>query len=85
MRDRFPGPTMPAPVLVSFACPVCTASQQVGLIALSRAGFHRCTACHKQLKAAQVSQAIHSGPPIRALRAPTRIEALPGSRTRLLP
>lgn len=70
----------PTPILVSFACPYCTASQQVGLIALSRAGFHRCTGCQKQLKAAVVSQAIHKGPPIRAPRAPIRIEDLPDRR-----
>lgn len=71
----------PTPVLVSFACPACSASQQVGLIALSRAGFHKCTGCSKQLKAAVVSQAIHSGAPIRAPRAPARLEDLPGGRT----
>lgn len=73
-----------APVAVAFACPACMAPQEVGLIALSRAGFHRCTGCSRSLKAAVVSQAIHSGPPIRAPRAPIRYDDLPGSRTRLL-
>jgi hypothetical protein len=72
------------PVLISFACPYCAASQQTGLVALSRAGFHRCSGCNKPLKAALVSQAIHAGPPIRAPRAPGPVEALPGARTRLL-
>jgi hypothetical protein len=75
---------MPTPVQVTFACPICAAPQQVGLIALSRAGFMNCSMCNRKLKAAQVSQAIHSGPPIRALRAPGLVEALPGSKTRLL-
>ena len=70
----------PTPVPVSFACPYCAASQEVGLIALSRAGFHRCTGCARSLKAAVVSQAIHTGPPIRAPRAPMRLEDLPGGR-----
>lgn len=70
----------PTPVLVSFACPYCAASQQVGLIALSRAGSHKCTACARQLKAAVVSQAIHNGPPIRAPRAPARLEDIPSQR-----
>jgi hypothetical protein len=73
-----------APVLVSFACPYCAAAQQVALVAVSRAGFHACTACNRKLKAALVSQAIHAGPPIRAPRGPAVVEALPGARTRLL-
>lgn len=73
----------PTPVQVRYFCPLCTSPQEVGLIALSRAGFVNCSSCGRKLKAAQVSQAIHSGPPIRAPRAPTRPEDLPGTRTRL--
>ncbi|HEV8360491.1 MAG TPA: hypothetical protein VGR28_08570 [Candidatus Thermoplasmatota archaeon] len=71
-------------VLVNFACPMCTAPQQVGLIALSRAGFHACSACGRRLKPAQVSQALHQGPPVRALRAPGFDSPVPGTRTRVL-
>jgi len=72
------------PVPVAFACPLCLMDQQVGLVELSRAGFHRCTACTRRLTPAQVSHAIHAGPPVRAPRAPSAIEVLPGTRTRLL-
>ena len=70
-----------APVLVGFHCPLCRAPQQVGLIALSRAGLHQCTACSRKLKAADVSRAIHSPPPIDAARAPG-LDAGPGSQFR---
>lgn len=70
---------------VSFACPACTALQQVSLILLARSGVHRCTACNRNLKAGSVSNALHAGPPIRTPRGPSVADGLPGTRTRLLP
>lgn len=77
---------MPAssPVLVGFHCPLCHARQEVGLVALSRAGVHTCTGCGRKLKAADVSRAIHAPPPIQAPRAIGLDQPLPGARTRLL-
>lgn len=72
------------PVLVKFHCPLCGEPQHVGLLAVSRAGFATCTVCGRKLKAAQVSQAIHSGPPIKASRAPGMPESLV-TKMRLLP
>lgn len=47
-------------VLVPFVCPVCTATNGVGLIALSRAGGVSCTGCKKWLRAADVMKAMHA-------------------------
>lgn len=79
-----PAPMAPTVVQVQFSCPLCAAPQQTQLIALSRAGFHTCSACGRKLKAAQVSHAIHAGPPIRAPRAPPTHDTLPGVRTRIM-
>ena len=77
---------MPAsPVLVGFFCPLCRAAQQVSLLTVSRAGMHACTGCNRKLKAADVSRALHSPPPIVSSRAPGMEQSLPGARTRLLP
>lgn len=76
-------PTLTAEV--SFACPACTAPQQVSLILLARSGVHRCTGCSRNLKASTVSNALHAGPPIRLPRGPSVADGLPGARTRLLP
>jgi hypothetical protein len=76
---------MPAqPVLVKFHCPLCSAPQEVGLLAVSRAGFATCSGCGRKLKAAQVSQAIHSAPPMKASRAPGMPENLV-TKMRILP
>ena len=47
-------------VLVPFVCPVCTAPNGVGLIALSRAGGVNCSACKRWLRAADVMRAMHA-------------------------
>jgi hypothetical protein len=73
-----------APVLVGFHCPLCSSPQQASLLVVSRAGLHACTACGRKLKAADVSRALHTPPPIRAPRAPGLDQALPGARTRPL-
>ena len=49
-----------APVLVPFVCPVCTAPNGVGLIALSRAGGVACSGCKKWLRSADVMRAMHA-------------------------
>lgn len=46
-----------APVLVPFVCPICTATNEINLIALARAGTTDCTSCKKRLKAADVMRA----------------------------
>lgn len=48
------------PVLVPFVCPVCRGANAVGLLAVSRAGGVRCSACERWLKSADVARAIHS-------------------------
>jgi hypothetical protein len=48
------------PVLVPFVCPICTGANAVQLIAVSRAGGVKCSACSKWLKAADVMRAMHA-------------------------
>lgn len=48
------------PVLVPFVCPVCTAANAVGLVALSRAGSTTCAGCKRKLSAADVARAMHA-------------------------
>lgn len=47
-------------ILVPFVCPVCTAKNDVQLIALSRAGGHTCVACKRWLRATDVMRAMHA-------------------------
>lgn len=47
-------------VLVPFVCPVCTAPNGVGLIALSRAGGVNCAGCNRWLRSADVMRAMHA-------------------------
>lgn len=47
-------------VLVPFLCPVCTATNNIGLIALSRAGGTTCTGCARKLRVNDVMRAMHA-------------------------
>lgn len=47
-------------VLVPFLCPICTAQNNINLIALSRAGGMNCGSCTKRLRAQDVMRAMHA-------------------------
>lgn len=47
-------------VLVPFLCPVCTARNDIGLIALSRAGGTTCVGCARKLRVNDVMRAMHA-------------------------
>jgi transposase-like protein len=52
-----------APVLVPFVCPICAATNEVQLVALSRAGGMNCQHCAKRLRIQDVMRAMHSPRP----------------------